>query len=149
MNIRIREAGVSDVDTLSGMLEELFSIETDFQTDAVKQKTALKMIIENRGSGVIFIAESDKGTAGMVSLQKIISTATGGYSILLEDLYVVPGSRNMGTGRMLIDRSIQWASEHNALRIQLAADGRNMPALSFYSGLGFSMSSMTMHYKFI
>jgi len=149
MNIKIREARVSDTAMLAGMLAELFSIEDDFEIDSSKQKTALNIITGGSTGGVILIAETDSAAAGMINLQKVVSTASGGFSVLMEDLYVRPEYRKRGIGTMLVEKAVQWGKEHGAVRIQLAADSRNTPALDFYSKTGFSKSNMIFHYKFI
>ena len=149
MNITIRKADASDIPGLIIMLADLFSIEDDFDIDLLKQETALEMIISGKTGGVILIAENNSDVIGMVNLQKVISTAAGGYSVLLEDLYVVPRFRNMGTGSLLVDYAVAWGKENNALRIQLAADARNINATVFYSGKGFARSNMIFYYKLI
>ncbi len=145
----VREACRADTDILCYMLAELFSIENDFTADAEKQRNALKILIDKKTGGVILVAESGSDITGMVNLQKIVSTAAGGYSILLEDLYVKPEYRNTGIGRMLVDKAEEWGRSESALRIQLGADIRNSNALSFYSNAGFNRSNMALHYKYL
>ena len=145
--IKIRKAVRDDAEALCLLLRDLFLIETDFIPDAAKQRKGLEMLIGGMTGGVIFAAESGSEIAGMVNLQKIVSTAAGGYSVLLEDLYVKPEYRNSGIGSKLIDRAVQWGKQEGALRIQLAADLRNRPAISFYSERGFHISNMVLHYK--
>jgi len=149
LNINIRKAGMEDIHLLSKMLAELFSIEDDFEIDSAKQMKALAMIIGGTTGGVVLIAESDSKIAGMVNLQKIVSTASGGYSVLLEDLYVIPEFRDRGVGKCLTDHAVQWGRENDAVRIQLATDKRNQAAADFYSGRGFKAGNMVCYYKFI
>jgi len=143
----IRKALHGDVDTLLSMLSGLFSIEDDFVIDPRKQRAGLELIISGKTGGVIFMAESDSVPVGMVNLQRIVSTAAGGYSVLLEDLYVVPGMRDMGIGTMLVNEAVKWGEKEKALRVQLGADSRNLRALSFYYENGFVMSNLVFHYK--
>jgi len=149
MSIILRKAAESDINTLSGMLAELFSIEDDFEIDSVKQKKALSLIINGGEEAVIFVAETQSEIIGMINIQKIVSTAVGGYSLLLEDMFVLSEYRCFGVGKMLIEQAVQWGKERQAFRIQLAADIRNMPAINFYYREGFSMSNMVLHYKLI
>lgn len=148
-NFIVRIAGMADILLLSEMLAGLFSIEDDFEIDSAKQIKALEMIISGTTGGAILIAESDTIITGMVSLQKVVSTASGGYSVLLEDLYVLPGFRDRGIGKTLIDHAFQWGRDNDAVRIQLAADKRNRAASDFYSGRGFKAGNMVCYYKFI
>ena len=148
-NITIRKAGNEDIHLLSQMLAGLFSIEDDFEIDSAKQSKALEMIISGTTGSAIMIAESDSIITGMVSLQKVVSTASGGYSVLLEDLYVLPEYRDRGIGKCLTDYADQWGRENDAVRIQLAADKRNRAAADFYKAGGFSESNMLCFYKYI
>ena len=147
--ISVREADQADLNEVCNMLAELFSIEDDFRPDYEKQKTALEILIDKKTGSIILVAESDGYIAGMVNLQKIVSTASGGYSILLEDLYVKPEYRKTGIGGMLVGKAEEWGRSESALRIQLAADGRNRRAVSFYSYAGFGKSNMILHYKYL
>lgn len=148
-NFTVRKAAMEDIHLLTEMLAGLFSIEDDFEIDSAKQMKALEMIISGATGGAILVAESDSIITGMVSLQKVVSTASGGYSVLLEDLYVVPEFRDMEIGKCLTDHAVQWGRENDAVRIQLAADKRNRAAADFYSGRGFKAGNMVCYYKFI
>ncbi len=147
--VKIRSAVSEDIDILCAMLEELFTIEDDFTTDTSKQRAGLDILINGNTESIIFIAQSGSEIAGMINLQKIVSTAAGGYSVLLEDLFVKAEYRSIGIGKMLIDRALLWAKSEGALRIQLAADIRNKVALSFYSNSGFNISNMVLYYRTI
>lgn len=149
MNISIRKACTGDIDILSSFLGELFSIEDDFKIDYARQRMALEMITGGETGGVIFMAEADSDPAGMINLQKIVSTASGGYSVLLEDLFVSVKYRGKGIGKKLLDKAVQWGREEQALRMQLAADLRNRRALSFYEINGFRTSRMICHYRML
>lgn len=149
MSIIIRKAELNDIETLSNMLNELFSIEDDFIPDSVKQKKGLELIISGIDGGGIFIAQYGTRVAGMMNLQKIVSTAAGGFSVLLEDLYVEPDMRGRGIGSMLINHAVGWSKEEQAVRIQLGADARNAPALGFYQSKGFMRGNLVLHYKYI
>jgi GNAT superfamily N-acetyltransferase len=149
MHITIREAALDDLDILCEMIADLFSIEDDFEINKEKQIAALTLLIKRNTGGVIFIADADSLAAGMINLQKIISTAAGGFSVLLEDLYVKNELRNKGIGGMLLERAALWGKEEQAIRIQLGADIRNKSAINFYSNRGFIRSNMALHYKML
>ena len=144
----IRQATIDDIDILAGLLSQLFAIETDFTTDTEKQKTALRMLIES-SSAVIYVAEDADKIVGMVTGQLVISTATGGYSLLLEDMYILKDYRKNGIGSMLISFLESWGARKNIGRIQLVADRRNIGARLFYNRQGFADSEMIGLYKSI
>ncbi len=149
MLIKIRKAEIKDINKLSDMISSLFSIEDDFSVDIEKQKRGLRMIIDGEADGIILVAEKDSVVTGMVSLQKVVSTAAGGYSLLLEDMFVMPEHRHSGVGEKLVKEAVRWGKENSVLRIQLAADKRNTSAINFYSANGFNTGNMICFYKYI
>ena len=146
-NIVIRLATRTDLDRLTFFLNELFSIETDFVIDIDKQKNGLELLFRNPKRSVIIVAEMDDIVVGMVTGQLVISTAIGGYSILLEDMFVVKEHRRLHLGAMLVDGLKSWGVDKGAKRIQLVADRDNSPALKFYCANGFSQGKMVALYR--
>ena len=146
MHIRIRKGCQADIDGLSILLSKLFSLETDFIIDLEKQKTGLALFLNGREDKAIFVAEEDGVLIGMVTSQLVISTAVGGFSILLEDMYVLESYRRKYIGTDLIRLVRSWGINRGALRIQLVADVRNKSAHMFYKKSGFQESNMTGFY---
>lgn len=142
MKLIFRKAKEKDIDDLSGLLETLFSIETDFAVDSRKQKTGLALFFSKGDEKAIFVAKNEGVLVGMVTGQLVISTAAGGYSILVEDLYVQDHFRHKGIGTSLVQMVQKWGKGKGALRIQLLADRRNKAAHIFYRILGFQASRM-------
>jgi len=138
----IRRASKHDHPILIGLLTDLFSIETDFVIDASKQEAALLMMLADTDKRIVYVAMLDNEIAGMVTAQLVVSTASGGYAALLEDMIVREHYRGGGVGTALLAAVKNWAVEKGAKRIQLLADQRNRPALFFYEKLGFSVSTM-------
>jgi GNAT superfamily N-acetyltransferase len=143
MNIQIRKGVAGDVEILVTFLQHLFAIEKDFMTDADRHRAGLRLLLAEPNSRTIFVAEADGVVVGMVTAQIVVSTSIGGYSILLEDMYVASGFRRKGVGSKLMEQAIVWGSEHDALRIQLVAAGANTRALQFYRRAGLLRSGMT------
>jgi len=139
--ITLRGATGNDVPAMSDLLEELFSIETDFRADPDKQQRGLRLLLEQPTTRLI-VAELDGNVIGMCSVQTMISTAEGNTSGLIEDVVVRHEYRSRGIGRCLLDAAIAWAEQQGMARIQLLADQRNTPALQFYDRLGWEMTNM-------
>jgi GNAT superfamily N-acetyltransferase len=145
----IRRANTNDIEHLADLLVELFSIETDFTVDRAKHIIGINRIILDVDRSVIFVAEHRDQIVGMVSGQLVISTAAGGYSVLLEDMCVAGEFRRSGTGSALLQNLAVWGKNKGAKRVQLVADSKNQPAISFYLKKGFSSSRMTGMYFII
>ncbi|HNX53281.1 MAG TPA: GNAT family N-acetyltransferase [Pontiellaceae bacterium] len=137
----IRPAGTDDLAAMMRLLQELFTIESEFEFDAVKQRCGLQMLLES-ASASVWVAERHGRVAGMVTVQMVISTATGGFSGLIEDLVVSQICRRRGLGKALLAAAVKWAREQGATRVQLLADGRNVPALIFYRKQGWKQTNM-------
>ncbi len=129
--LRLRPAVAADIDSLSRLLDQLFSIEQDFKVNPEKQRRGLEMLLQGNAAYVV-VAELAEEVVGMASLQVVISTAEGGKAGLVEDVVVSAGYRGRGIGRSLLQHLIHWAEQKGLKRLQLLADQDNQPALDFY-----------------
>jgi GNAT superfamily N-acetyltransferase len=149
-DIRIENASIADIPTLVVLLNELFSIEQDFQPDEARQIAGLTLILQNPQQAVIKIARNKSGEAiGMVSAQLVISSAQGTPSAWVEDMIVNQTYREQGVGRLLLESVLEWAKQKGATRAQLLVDLDNEPALAYYEHLGWQTSRMGMRRLFL
>ncbi len=137
----IRPASSGDLSAMTRLLQELFSVETEFEVDTEKQRTGLQMLLDSARAG-IWIAERRGRVVGMVTVQLMVSTAEGGLSGLLEDLVVSSAYRRRGLGKALLNAAVKWSREQGATRIQLLADGRNVSAIIFYRKQDWKQTNM-------
>ena len=138
----IEPATVEDLPALADLLAELFSKESDFRPDQVKQLRGLRLILEQPNKGRIFVLRSYGKLLGMINLLFTISTAEGGAVIILEDLIVVQDHRNSGLGAQLLDYALDFARAKDFLRITLLTDRLDEPAKHFFERHGFYESGM-------
>ncbi len=143
----IRPASRGDLPAMAALLGELFSIEDDFTVDALRQSSALSLLLEHPDA-VLLVALIGDEVAGMISMQRIVSTATGGYAGLIEDLVVSGRFRRRKIGSALLHAVKGEANKRSWTRLSLGADVRNAPALSFYRHHGFIGSHLHMMYFF-
>src|SRR6202022_4096815 len=101
-NVVIEPATEADLDELSSLLGELFSQESDFRPNKEKQLRGLRLIFEQPNRGRVFVLRRDNAIVGMINLLFTISTAEGGFVVLLEDLVVHKEYRGKGYGSMLL-----------------------------------------------
>jgi ribosomal protein S18 acetylase RimI-like enzyme len=145
--MNIRYAAFKDIDAMVDLLTQLFSIEKDFVINRNAQRAGLELVLSDAARSVICVAETDGGIAGMVTGQLVVSTAAGGFSVLLEDMFVKPDYRSQGVGVALIRALTEWGGSKGARRIQLVADKTNEGALAFYRKADFDISRMVGLYK--
>src|SRR5437879_13555495 len=87
-HVVIEPATEAGLDELSDLLGELFSEESDFRPNKEKQLRGLRLIFEQPNRGRVFVLRRDNAIVGMINLLFTISTAEGGFVVLLEDLVV-------------------------------------------------------------
>jgi GNAT superfamily N-acetyltransferase len=139
---RIEPATVEDLPRLVDLTMALFEMEADFVPDRNKQERGLEAILEHPNRGRIFVARTDYEIMGMVNCQFTISTAMGGFVILLEDVIVHPDFRRQGYGTRLVDYVIDFAKRKDFKRITLLTDKISAESQTFFQNLNFQHSHM-------
>lgn len=139
----IEPATIDQLPDITELLYDLFSEETDFVANRENQMRGVQLILENPNRGRIFVLHHHGQIFGMINLLFTISTAEGGFVMLLEDLVVHPQHRGMGYGSALIRHAIQFARDKEFLRITLLAENDRHPSVGFFEHHGFRKSAMT------
>ena len=141
-HVVIEPATEADLDELSEMLGGLFSQEGDFRPDKDKQLRGLRLIFEQPSRGRVFVLRQNGAIVGMINLLFTISTAEGGFVILLEDLVIHKQYQGKGYGSKLLQHAIDFAKQKNFLRITLLTDRPENLAQEFFRHHDFVESSM-------
>ncbi|MGI9173154.1 MAG: GNAT family N-acetyltransferase [Chthoniobacterales bacterium] len=141
-DVVIEPATFEDLDELSGLLADLFSEESDFRPDRERQLRGLRLIFEQPNRGRVFVLRRDNAIVGMINLLFTISTAEGGFVMLLEDLVVHETFRGHGYGSKLLDHAIEFAKQKNFLRITLLTDRPELSSQRLFKRYGFFESAM-------
>jgi GNAT superfamily N-acetyltransferase len=138
----IEPAIFEDLDELSNLLGELFSEEKDFRPNKQKQLQGLRLIFEEPNRGRVFVLRRDRTIVAMINLLFTISTAEGGFVLLLEDLVVHDSFRGHGYGSQLLEYAINFAKQKKFLRITLLTDRPELRSQNFFKRHGFYESPM-------
>src|SRR5215469_12042857 len=141
-HVAIEPATEADLDELSEMLGGLFAQESDFRPDKEKQLRGLRLIFEQPSRGRVFVLRRNGAIVGMINLLFTISTAEGGFVILLEDLVVHKEFQGKGYGSKLLQHAIDFAKQKKFLRFTLLTDRPENVAQEFFRHHGFVESSM-------
>jgi GNAT superfamily N-acetyltransferase len=139
-------AAAGDAPALSKLISLVFAREKDFTVDEDKQLTGVKMLLASAAARV-FVARAASSPIGMCSAQLVISTATGGYKALVEDVVVAPDYRGKGLGRRLLGQVETWAAARQVKRLDLMADVDNEEAAAFYKRLGWTKTNLAAWQK--
>jgi len=139
---RIEPATIEDLPLLTELLMDLFAEESDFRPDYNNQMRGLCLILEQPNRGRVFVLRSANRIIGMINLLFTISTAEGGFVILLEDLVIHESFRGQGMGSELLKYAIDYARQKDFLRITLLTDRIREESLVFFEKHGFQRSAM-------
>jgi len=139
--LRIEPATLDDLSELTELLYDLFTQESDFTPDRDKQLRGLRLILEQPSRGRVFVIRNERMIVGMINLLITISTAEGGFVLLLEDLVVHKDHRGQGYGSRLLRHALDFAKEKKFLRITLLTEEIE-GAHPFYLKHGFNESPM-------
>ena len=139
---RVEPATLDDLPALTELVMNLFSNSGDFTPDRAVQERGLMLILEQPNRGRIFVVRNKDRIFGMVNLLFTISTARGGFVILMEDVVIHPDHRGQGYGAMLVNYVIGFAKQKNFKRITLLTDKMSAESQEFFKKLGFEHSHM-------
>lgn len=142
-DIITRRARPEDIPVLCDLLEDLFTIESDFAPDVEKQVKALSMLLTDQSDrSLVLVAVMEGKVVGMVSVQTLVSTAEGGNVGLVEDVIVDREFRRRGVGTLLLNQAVEWGRNRKLKRLQLLADRDNMASVTFYAGNGWTVTKL-------
>lgn len=102
----------------------------------------LRLLLEQPSRGRIFVLRGPGRIIGMINLLITISTAEGGFVLVLEDLIIHRDYRHQGFGTRLLDYAVDFAKKKNFLRITLLTDKSNESLKRFFLKNGFIESEM-------
>ena len=139
---RIEQATLEDLPQLTDLLFDLFSMERDFEPNRAKQMRGLRLLLEQPNRGRIFVLREGAHIIGMINLLFTISTAEGGFVILLEDVIVHRDYRGQRFGDKLLTHAIEYAKKKDFHRITLLTDRLNEDGQRFFKTHGFAESHM-------
>ncbi len=133
MEITIRDAQVKDITPMLPLLEQLFSIEADFNFNPEIQARGLRMMLDGCGKHrAVKLACSKDRIIGMCTTQTRVSTAQGKISAVIEDLVVDKDHRGRSVGARLLEAVEDWAKIRGIASLSLLADKNNHKGLGFY-----------------
>ena len=140
--LRVEAATIEDLPALTGLVMELMELQDDFAPDREAQERGLRLILEDPSRGRIFVVRNDDRIIGMVNLLFTISTAVGGFVILMEDLVIHPEHRDQGYGTMLVEHVLEFARQKSFKRITLLTDKLSSNSQGFFKRHGFEFSHL-------
>jgi len=141
-DVRVEPATIEDLDALTQLVVDLLELQDDFTPDPQLQERGIRHILEEPARGRIFVIRSEDRILGMANLLFTVSTAMGGFVLIMEDVIIHPNHRGLGLGAMLLEEVVSFAKEKNFKRITLLADKLSNDSQSFFQRHGFRFSTL-------
>jgi len=145
MNIQVRKAAESDIQTIFRFICELADYEK-LSHDVTATEEILFESLFIKTQAEVLIAELDGVPVGFALFFHNFSTFKGRACLYLEDLYIKPDYRGKGFGKLLFIELAKIAVERNCDRFEWSVLDWNEPAINFYKKMGaFPMSDWTVY----
>lgn len=138
-DVVVREATPEDAETVLTLIGEIATHQA--QSDSVTVTAAQWAGYLERSDITVLLAEIDRQPVGYVSAVRRLHLWSGSDIIALDDLYVRPGHRDAGVGRMLMTALAQRA---DGLTITWGVQPDNDAAIRFYRRLGATVRAKVM-----
>ena len=147
MGVIIRPAEERDVPAIVRLTRELAEYEKLSEFCVITEEMFSRLIFEEHSLSVL-VAEQSGITVGIASYYFYkISTFSGKKVLYLEDLYILPQFRGMGTGRKFFDELKRIAKEKNCGKIEWKCLEWNKPSIAFYDRIGGTQDNQWITYN--
>ncbi len=136
MKINIRPMQAQDSENVMNLVRELAEYEKALHAVIL---TPEQMQKDGFGANPLFgayVAETENGNMVAMALYYYRYSTWKGRVLYLEDLYIQPDFRRFGIGKMLFDKLILHAQQHDCQRITWQVLDWNEPAVKFYEKIG-------------
>ncbi len=136
MSISIRPAAIGDLDHIIGFIGALADYEKLAAEVHLDREALRRHLFDPPARAEVLIAELDGVPVGFALFFHNFSTFEGRPGIYLEDLFVDPAARGLGTGKALLRELARIAVARDCARLEWSVLDWNAPAIAFYQSLG-------------
>jgi GNAT superfamily N-acetyltransferase len=133
MEFRLADATERDLSVIFRLIQELGEYE---KLPVVATEDLLRESLFRKRAAEVVIGYAGDEPAGYAPFFQTFSTFLGVPGMYLEDIFVRPGFRRYGLGRMLLARLAQIAVERGYGRVEWTVLDWNTPSIEFYKVLG-------------
>lgn len=132
----IRNATVNDCGLILGFINELADYEKLSHEVVATVETLADTLFGEKAYAEVIIGEYNDVAVSYALFFHNFSTFTGRPGIYLEDIYVQPGMRGKGAGKLLLSYIAKLAVERNCTRVEWSVLDWNEPSIQFYRSIG-------------
>lgn len=133
--IQVRQATAADAPEIARLLRD-FNLEFEEPTPTVEELT--ENVVRLLEASEITVLLAGDGPDGLSLFRLRPALWSKGLEAYLQELYVVPDLRGQGTGRALLQRTIELARDRGADGIDLNTGEIDTAARALYESMGFT-----------
>ena len=133
----MRRALPGDIATLVALMAEFYA-ESDYGLDQQLAKKAFAAILSDERLGYVWLIDDEGKVVGYVVLTLRFGMEYGGLMACVDDLFVVPQSRNKGLTTAALLRVRDFCKSMGVRAITVEVSHRNGPAQTVYRRLGLA-----------
>jgi GNAT superfamily N-acetyltransferase len=136
IDVSLRNASLSDIDTLVGLMEEYYAYE-GLEFDAPHAHAAMFRLLNDDLLGRVWLIHAYNTTVGYIAITFGYSLEYGGRHATVDELFVYESYRGRGIGTQTLQRVEHYCHEFDLRAIELESVRGNWGAKQFYERLGF------------
>jgi ribosomal protein S18 acetylase RimI-like enzyme len=141
-NINITKALANEISDLA-ILFDAYRVFYGAEPSLIRSIQFIRERIEKSDS-TLFIAKENEKAIGFTQLYPLFSSVSMSKVLVLNDLFVEPGSRSKGIGEWLIKHALEFARLEGYTRMTLST-AKDNPAQKLYERIGFSESAFKFY----
>ena len=137
--VSVRQATIFDVD----LIAPLFDAYRQFYRKPADLALAKRFLAERfeGQESIIFVALEEGAALGFVQLFPSFSSGAAARILILNDLFVVPGARRAGVGKLLLRAAADYGKAVGAVRLTLSTEVTNESAQALYKAEGWKLQT--------
>ncbi|MCE1188006.1 MAG: GNAT family N-acetyltransferase [Ignavibacteria bacterium] len=145
--VSIRFAEKQDVPVILGLIKEIAEYEKLSHEVIATEDSLSNALFGPEKVAEVLLMTIEGQLAGYALFFHNFSTFIGKKGLYLEDIYVKPGFRGQGAGRVLFNSVRKLAAERDCGRMEWAVLNWNTPAIEFYERAGAKPQSEWTVYR--
>ena len=145
----VSSAERSDVAAIADLMEEIdrFYGVVDVEPRDVRVRRITDALFAHAPAAHALLAWDGNRLVGLAACSFLWPGAGTTRSLYLKELYVAETARRRGVGRMLLQRVLEIAAEHQCSRVEWTTDDVNTDAQRFYEKLGMKRHPSKIFYR--
>jgi GNAT superfamily N-acetyltransferase len=133
----VRQALLNDLATLVNLMAEFYA-ESDYKLDHLIAEKAFTTLLADERFGYVWIIDENGKDVGYIVLTLRYGMEYGGLMACLDDLFVVPQSRNRGLSTSALFQVRDFCKNIGVRAITVEVGHNNGPAQTVYHHLGLT-----------